>query len=138
MAFDTSSLDLKVREWGRLVMDIALDRFIETKKGLAPIGETGDLHDSIEARGVDDTGDGYTAEVVVDVEYASYTDEGTEAHDIHGNPFLAFQIDGEDIVVPLVHWVPGPGVAANKGWWSNSIDDQWSAAIETAAGEVTV
>lgn len=72
--------------------------------------------------------------------YASYTDEGTEAHPITGNPLLAFFWEkiGADVVFRSVQWEPGPGVAANIGWFSDVMtEDQWADALNESASKFT-
>jgi hypothetical protein len=57
--------------------------------------------------------------VVSPAEYSSYVDEGTEPHEIHGNPLLVFYWPktGRTMFLPRVQH---PGTS-RTGWWTDTL-----------------
>jgi hypothetical protein len=115
-------------DWRELVVEDAGQRIFDLTQERCPVGETGSLKES---GSVAMSGEGQTS-IVYEAEHASYTDEGTEAHLIQGNPLLAFFWEklGADVVFRSVMWEPGEKVAANIGWFSDAVsEDRWSEAL---------
>ncbi len=72
-------------------------------------------------------------EIAYTAEHASYTDEGTSPHKIEGNPLLAFDWDGDFVIV---HSVNHPGTQGTR-WFSDTMTDStWGDALEEAAARV--
>lgn len=135
MATDTTGLRDGVVEWSRQVHDQAIEEFSRTLYDAAPV-DTGELRASLEQEGGVDTGAEIIGAVGFTAEHASWQDEGTDPHEIVGNPLLAFEIDGH---VVIVHSVQHPGSHKNDGWWSNNATDEgWGAACEAAAANIQV
>lgn len=131
MSLDTRSFIAEMRSWAdqvrvRAVEEMAAD--LDRDVPVAPEGG-GALRRSQEIRhlGVD------RSEIVYPPEYASYTDEGTDAHEIRGRPLLAFPWDGTLVVV---HSVQHPGTQGTH-WWSDVMnDDGYDNALNAAAEQV--
>jgi hypothetical protein len=133
--YDASGLLQTIEDHALARVAAAGDLMVEKKQATAPIGQTGELHDSIAVTGT--SGGGGTASVTIacPVEYASYTDEGTEPHDIFGNPLLVFTgRDGTLVFTHHVDWVPDGGVEQNRGWWSTTMETDWTDALTEAGG----
>ena len=70
-------------------------------------------------------------------DYASYTDEGSEPHEIYGSPYLAFELDG-DLVILLadrspVHHPGSPGTH----WFTDVVTaDAWAERVEANLGDL--
>lgn len=137
MAVDMSGLLDSIETRASEVFDAASAAIVAKKIADCPIGETGDMAQSIDATPASGGAGNLTCDLHVDVDYASYTDEGTEAHDIPGNPWIAFEgadgtvIRNTDLSGPI-RWVPGAGVAANIGWFSRTLQDDWTEAVSDA------
>ena len=74
-----------------------------------------------------------------DVPQAEFTEYGTKAHPIVGNPLLVFYWPkvGRTVFFRSVNWKPGPGVAANKGWFSKEVSEsRWRAELASAIRSV--
>lgn len=134
MATDTSGLEAGVREWAARVAEAALVDFSVVLQEAAPLGE-GTLRGSLELDGPHDTGGEQVGSVAFPVDHASYTDEGTDPHEIVGNPLLAFEWNGATVIV---HSVQHPGTRGTGWWTDNATDDGWAAACERAADGVEV
>ncbi len=66
-------------------------------------------------------------------DYASYTDTGAGAHRIDGNPLLAFDWNGQHVVV---HSVNHPGTAGTD-WFTDAVtDDTWAQRVEDNLGDL--
>lgn len=120
-----------LEDWAHRVGEEAADSMRATVEALAP-EDTGEMRDSTE---VFATGQFSWA---ITVDDRGYTDVGPEAHTIEGNPLLAFDWPSAGkfpAIFRSVYWTPGPGVAANKGWFTEraTSDEQWQNALEVAA-----
>lgn len=129
MAVDVASLTAALSDWGERVFVEAAGDLADQVREAAPVGETGNLRDSVEAV-IGSTGTINTGAIEVGVEYASMVDEGTSAHEIEGNPLLAFEVGGEQVIV---HRVAHPGTTANPFFTNTATDANWLAALESAA-----
>lgn len=84
-------------------------------------------------RGPDRIGDGAYS-IGYDAEHASYTDEGTEPHEIHGRPWLVFFSERAGRTIFLNddrgQFVHHPGTA-RQGWWTDNVtDESWDVAVQ--------
>jgi len=131
---DTSGLEAGVREWAARVAEQAIVDLSVTLQEAAPV-RTGELRGSVEVDGPHDTGGEAVGSVGFAADHASYTDEGTEPHEIVGNPLLAFEWNGTTVIV---HSVQHPGTEGTHWWTDNATDDEWERACERAAGGVEV
>ena len=93
----------------------------------APIGQTGRLSQDWDVT-TDGGGTGATSTLKFNADYASYVDEGTSPHPIHGNPLLAFEWGG---VTVIVHSVNHPGTTATNFFTDKANDDGlWSLLVQ--------
>lgn len=134
MASLAEQLEPLVREWGRQVAQDAAELVFDASQALCPEDE-GTLRDS---GSIEATGDLHYRISYDDV---GYTDEGPVAHRIEGNPLLVFDWPEQGLfpaVFRHVDWVPGPGVEANKGWFTERAvtDEQWQNSLQVAAESV--
>lgn len=117
----------------------AADALADTAQALAneanlkaPIGETGDLSRGAQVTQNPSPGAFMTATVENDTPYASFVDEGTGAHPIDGNPFLAFTVGGQRVVVRHVNH---PGTSPQPFWTDtfneSTFADQLQASLDT-------
>lgn len=120
-----AGLEAKLREWSRERLDESIDKLVDTLKERCPVSDDGVDHmvDHIERTPVRELGDKLTAQITVDVDYAEFTDEGTDPHPIYGRPWLAFEVDGETVILnaertPVMH----PGTEGTH-WWTDSLDE---------------
>jgi hypothetical protein len=81
--------------------------------------------------------DGAVSTIKFTEDYASYQDEGTGPHDIFGNPYLAFQVGGQTVIV---HHVSHPGSTKNKGWFTDRAGDEslWALACQAALDSAVI
>lgn len=102
----------------------------------APVGETGDLSRDWEVQTSADSS-GASATLTFTTEYASYQEEGTGPHQIDGNPLLAFNWNGQTVIVHSVHH---PGSTKNVGWFSNKAEDEslWTLLCQAAADSTVI
>ncbi len=113
MASIAEQLGPLIEEWARQVMQEAAQIVFDATQALCPV-EDGDTLASGQLSGGDLTWS-------ITYDDVGFTDEGPEAHEIEGNPLLAFDWPEQGLFPAIfrrVAWVPGPGVAANKGWFS--------------------
>ena len=106
---------------------------------VVPIGTTRRLQASQRVRQGFSRGDLLTATIEYPSDVASYTEEGTRAHPISGNPLLRFYWPklGRVVYFRRVNWRPGPGVRANKGWFSKAVRPAaWRRALRSATRTV--
>ena len=137
MGLDTASFAREVRRWGETVHVRAVEELAADLDRVVP-EDTGRLRFSQQ---VIHRGPGRST-IVYDARpedggesYASFTDEGTEPHEIRGNPLLAFVWDGQLVIV---HSVQHPGTTGTQ-WWSDRVDDRgWDEALNSAAVWVTL
>lgn len=123
-----------LEEWGRQVAEEAADSIRATVEATAP-NDTGEMVASIQ---LVQTG---PLSWAVTVDDRGFTDVGPEAHTIEGNPLLAFDWPAAGrfpAILRSVYWTPGPGVAENRGWFSERActDEQWGSALDVAAGAI--
>lgn len=97
----------------------------------APVGETGDLSSDWDVA-TSTAGNGAVSVLKFNTEYASFQDEGTGPHPIHGNPLLAF--DGGFGQTVIVRSVQHPGSTVRKGWFSDKAEDDslWGTLAQAA------
>lgn len=136
MGVDTGELVAELRALGREALQEATDEIKSRLEERCPVSDDGDDHmvNHIEATEVVDEGDSFSSTITVAKEYASFTDEGTDAHEIHGQPWLVFE--GNDGLVFLNdnhgNFVNHPGTQGTN-WWSDTMDE-WPEIIEAAGG----
>lgn len=135
MAADASDLIAALEEWAAIVHEKAVEEMAADLDAKVPHGE-GDgvgpsLADSVEILRIDTL----TTEIAYTAEHATFTDEGTAPHEIHGNPLLAFEWNGQLVIV---HSVQHPGTTGTR-WWSDTMtDERWSEALQNAADSTTL
>lgn len=124
-----------MRAWAQQVVQEAATEMELKARAQCPVAAVGggEMLQSIQTAAVGDL----TWEITA--EDRGFTDEGPEAHEIVGNPLLAFDwpAPGPGLFPAIfrhVNWVPGDGVAANKGWWTERTitDANWLEALTTA------
>lgn len=125
-------LEPLLREWAanvtaaaaRDVLDAAQVQFVPVAEGtLRDSGRLEQVAETTWSISFDDVG---------------FTDEGPVAHPIEGDPLLVFDWPEAGLFPAFfrrVFWRPGPGVEANKGWFSERAvtEDSWLAALIDAA-----
>lgn len=142
MASLAEQLEAMLREWGAAVHREASDSMLATGQAMAPVApeDGGETRDSGMVVPHSDTS------ATLTFEDRGFTDEGPEPHTITGNPYLAFEGLGGELVIlgregspASVNWVPGPGVEANRGWFTErtATDDHWGEALRVAADTVS-
>lgn len=125
-----------IREWARQVAADAADLVFDATQALCPEDEgTLKASGSVEPRG--------ELSFTISYDDVGFTDEGPTAHPIEGNPLLAFDWPEQGLypaVFRHVEWVPGPGVEANKGWFTERActQEQWENALRVAAEGVAL
>lgn len=117
-----------VRAWSEDVVELAARKMGELLDEVVPI-DTGELRDS---QVIEQTGDNEW-QVVYEAEHATFTDEGTAPHTIEGNPLLAFEWEGELVIV---HSVEHPGTTGTFWFTDTFTDENWSRCLEEAGQEV--
>src|SRR5678815_3312762 len=133
-----SSLDVRgfieqVNAWASDVFDEAVHDLATELEDRVPVGDTtrlgGDrLRDTREM-----DVDRFTARLGYTAEHASFTDEGTPPHLIEGNPLLAFEWEGQLVIVRSVMH---PGTEGTR-WWSDTMEDRrYEEALRDAAERV--
>ncbi len=123
-----------IEEWARQVAEAAARTVFDGTQALCPVGDDpgGQTKDSGK---VEQAGD---FDWTITYDDRGFTDEGPEAHEIEGNPLLAFDWPEQGLFPAIfrrVAWVPGPGVETNKGWFSqrSCTDETWFVALQQAA-----
>lgn len=132
MSVDVSGLVNLVEQYAHEVGQVTGDELERIVKDAAPVA-SGDTRDAIN---VTVSGGGGTIGITVDspAEQSSYTDEGTSAHKIEGNPLLAFEMGGSLVIV---HSVNHPGNAAQH-WFSQPMEEHFQTALDIAASQVSI
>lgn len=133
MAVDVSELLTQIEDYAQEVGTVTADEVERIVKDAAPVGQTGQLRDEITTSVAGGSG---VVTITVDspAEPSSWTDEGTEAHRIEGNPLLAFEMGGSLVIV---HSVNHPGNAAQH-WFDQPMPDYFQDALDIAAAQVTI
>lgn len=131
MGVDISGLIGAVEDYAQAVGQVTGDELERIVKDAAPVS-SGETRDAIT---VDVAGGGGTISITVDspTEQSSFTDEGTVAHKIEGNPLLAFEMGGATVIV---HSVNHPGTTAQH-WFDQPMDGYFQAALDVAAATVS-
>jgi len=83
-----------------------------------------------------DTGGGgfeWSGSLAFTEDYASYTDTGSDPHRIEGNPLLAFEMDGDLVIV---HSVNHPGSPGTRWFEDGASDEMWAQAVEANLGDL--
>lgn len=131
MATLAEQLETLIRDWAAEVAATAADLVFDATQALCPEDEG-----TLRASGtLDRAGDTSYTIIYDDV---GFTDEGPQPHRIEGNPLLAFDWPEQGLfpaVFRHVNWVPGPGVEANKGWFTEraATQEQWENSLMIAA-----
>lgn len=135
MAVDVTGLLALVDEWAVQVGDVCAQELENIVRDAAPVGETGELRDSVSAEA-----SGGAPVVTVHIEassdHASYTDEGTPPHKIEGNPLLAFDWPKAGKFM-IVHSVNHPGTPAQR-WFEEPMPGYLDQALDIAVAQVHV
>jgi hypothetical protein len=135
VAADVEAIKDSIRNEVRRIAEDARDLTVEVVKGVAPVGETGVLADSVTADDVVETGDGvFTTVIRCTAPYASFTDTGTAEFVQEGSPLLSFE------------WADGPGdrsrfafrsvthpAQPGTNWFSEPMPDVWESAVSEVA-----
>lgn len=130
---DTTAFVRDVERWSLEVFADAVEEILDTLDDACPEGPDRDrsgprLRDTREVRVSPNS-----VEIAYLADHASYTDEGTDPHRIEGNPLLAFEVDGELVIV---RFVDHPGTDGTR-WWSDTMtDENWQNALDNAADRV--
>lgn len=135
MSVDTSGLEDQLRQLARDTIDRAADEFVDRLKHRCPVSDDGDDHmvDTIERGPVEETGTVFSSHIQVPKEHASFTNEGTDPHQIFGRPWLAWDgPDGRVILNASQTPVNHPGTTGTH-WWDDTVDE-WPEIIAEAAG----
>lgn len=138
MATDASDLRESIEQWAQDVHRQAVDEILAELDANVPRGPHGDtdrggpaLADSVEVLEIASM----TTQVAYTAEHATFTDEGTGPHEIRGNPLLAFEWEGQLVIV---HSVQHPGTEGTR-WWSDTMtDERWAEALQHAADSTTL
>lgn len=127
MSVDTSQLRADVTSWLDDSVAMATDDWLAQIDGVAPV-KTGETVAS--GRVTIFTGAPYyIAELAYPTPQALWTDEGTRAHEIVGNPLLAFDWNGQLVIT---HSVQHPGFVGTR-WFSDSVTDPaWAGELDRA------
>ena len=121
---DASDLRRGLDDWTIEVHDRAAENLIDRVYERIPIA-TGRLRGSGQR-----TLGTRTASIEFTAEHASFTDEGTDDHEVTGNPLLAFFWQG---ALVIVHSVFVSGVT-EQGWFSDVMtDDNYQQELNDAA-----
>jgi len=124
-------LTARITQHAQDVVEAAQQQILDDLDEVVPV-DTGELRDSRSVEYRDGTrSSGFM--VTYTAPQGVWTDLGTSPHEIHGNPFLAFDWGGERVIVRSVQH---PG---NQGtfWWTNIMNlDWWRLTLEHAARNV--
>lgn len=134
MAVDATRLVEALKERTRLQAQEAADLFADRVRQGAPRA-TGELVDSVEVGGVDDSGSSFRCSITVTAEHARYRDEGTGIYGPDGT-----RIYPTSSRVLVFDWAAAGGivfatsVAGSPGthYWENAVNDWPNIAREVA------
>lgn len=129
MAVDVSGLQNALIEFGSEVFLEAGSIMQEAVVEVTPRGPTGGLQEGVVFRPGAVGGVVNTGSIHSEREYSSFVDEGTSPHPIEGNPLLAFQWGGVQVIV---HSVNHPGTEAQPYWSDTVTEVQWLDAVSQA------
>lgn len=129
---DISGLLDSIETYAQDVGQVTRDELERIVKDAAPV-VSGEMRDAIS---VEVSGGSGSISLTVEspTEQSSYTDDGTQPHDIVGNPLLAFEMNGALVIVHSVHH---PGTTAQK-WFEEPMEGYFQDALDVAASQVTV
>lgn len=133
MPVDAAELLDRLEPWLEQVLEYALNQLGDELTEACPVSEgTGDnspgtLRDSLEIKQ-----SGLTAAIEYPPDYASYVSEGTDPHQIDGNPVLSFYWPKIGKVV-TVRSVQHPGTAPNPWWDTLVTEDHLVELLDDAA-----
>jgi hypothetical protein len=107
----------------------AVQEMVGMLRQAAPKGETGQLADSIDASPTSGP-PGISSEVVATSERASWTNDGTQPHEIRPvrAKVLSFEVGGTQVFARYVHH---PGNAGTH-WWDDTLRDRWPGVVAAA------
>ena len=122
-------LTARITQHAQDVVEAAQQQILDDLDEIVPVN-TGALRDSRIVR--EDTGPTNAGfEVNYPLDYAEFTDTGTNPHEIRGNPLLAFDFGGSRVIVRSVQH---PGTPATL-WWTNIMNQEWWALTLRLAAE---
>jgi len=143
----------RLEEWARQVVTDAGSNLFAQTLDRCPVGH--DPESGVETVALKRSGHGeyegdflfvigYSSESPYGEDYASFTDEGTEAHpitprDTNPSGLLSFFWErlGHRVALPFVMWEPGEGVAQNIGWFSDICTlDNWQQQLQLSADSI--
>lgn len=133
---DTSDLRASLLEWANRGAGQALVNLGQSVRDKAPYGAGENaridgaphLVDTLETI-VTSEGETWTGEIAFTAEHASYVNDGTSPHQIVGNPLLAFQWEGQTVIV---HSVNHPGTTANPFFSDGVTEETWANELDQA------
>jgi hypothetical protein len=126
-----SGLADALTQWATAIKEDAAQNLYDR---IEPPADSGRLADSgkVDQSGPLSATISFDAESATGEPYASFTDQGTPAHEIVGSPLLSFYWPRLGKVVVLRR-VQHPGTVGT-GWFSNVVtDDAWAGELEQAA-----
>lgn len=129
MSVDVSDLLNSLTEFGAEVFLEAGAIMQSAVVEVTPEGATGGLKEGVVFQPGSLAGPTNTGTIESQREYSSYVDEGTRPHPIAGNPYLAFEWGGVQVVVRSVDH---PGTDATNFWSDTVTEEQWLDACSAA------
>lgn len=143
MATDVSQLKEAIADWVNRGGDEAALLLQNDVDTVVPVGSGDDPHpgmlrdskETLEVSRVDAGGGEWRDQLAYTAEYASYTDTGSDPHQIDGNPLLAFNWPKVGKFM-ILHSVQHPGTAGTR-WWSDHVtEDNWGVMVGEALDSV--
>lgn len=130
---DFSELRQKVIDRMSTVADDAVQAMILDMNENGPRSEDGSPHmvDLVTVSDFTDDAPTISRHVVSPAEYSSFVDEGTDPHEIRGNPYLAFfwpKTGKFEVFRSVEH----PGTP-RTGWWTDTLA-RWGEFVAAALG----
>lgn len=147
MAVDMSDLVAALDDWVQRAFLQATTILRDEVRGLVPTNRSEDGHDPASGPALVDTESfepysldppEYRASLAYTSDHASYTDEDTVPHEIHGVPWLVFKVGDRKVFLnnDLGKFVHHPGTTGTR-WWSDHVDlDNWWVALSEALNDV--